>query len=134
MKKSHSKVKIVTDVRDLPLGAQRAASFGTKREADNLRIAVSSGKVRGWKFQLPGDANCRGTIYVMPDEAMEFLRQFHERNDEKVETPVDTPSTDAKLDQIVNCLLRIEDMLEDFLTRPHQKPDDPKQCMLDLAS
>lgn len=133
--KSH--VRIVTDPRDLPDGLVRAASF-IKREADLIRVAVNQGKVKGWKFVLVGDAPCRGTIYVKPDEAKSFLQGFYQRHEEKVPQNLIVPpapqSLDAKMEAIHNCLLRIEDMLEDFLTRPHEKPEDPNQIPLDLSA
>lgn len=133
--KSH--VKIVTDPRDLPAGIVRAASF-VKRESDLIRIAVNQGKIKGWKFVLPGDAPCRGTIYVKPEDAKVFLRGFYERHEEKVPQNLTVPpapqSLDAKMEAIHGCLLRIESLLEDVLTRPHMKHEDPNQIPLDLSA
>ena len=132
--KSHA--KIVTDPRDLPAGLVRAASF-VKREADLIRTAVGQGKLKGWKFVLDGDAPCRGTVYVKPEDAKVFLREFYERHEEKVPQNLIVPpapqSLDAKMEAIHSCLLRIEGMLEDFVTRPY-KHEDPHQIPLDLSA
>ena len=132
--KSH--VKIVTDPRDLPAGLVRAASF-VKREADLIRVAVAQGKIKGWKFVLDGDAPCRGTVYVKPEDAEVFLRGFYERHEGKVPQNLIVPpapqSLDAKMEAIHVCLLRIESLLEHFLIQPHRKPEDRDQIPLDFS-
>lgn len=134
MKKSP--VKIVTDARDLPMNAIRAASF-KKLHSDMLRQAAHAGKIRGWKFLLPGESGRHGLVYLMADEAHEYIRQFEERKRGKkgAKVPVAAPVTlnHNSLESIEKILLRIESLLEDVLTRPHQKLDDEGQLRLDIA-
>ena len=133
--KSH--VKIVTDPRDLPAGIVRAASF-VKRESDLRRLAAHQGKIRGWKFTINGEAVNRGTVYLLATEAKKFLEDFYRRHEEKVPQNQTLPpapqSLDAKMEAIHGCLLRIESLLEDVLTRPHMKHEDPNQIPLDLSA